>query len=391
MSEKFKKNLWMIKPLFKANLSTKKQIMINFLTAKKKYVPKPTINNALKCALCPNMCRFDCPVLEAEKSEALSPAGKMRIAYLLETGKLEYSKGAIDLMYKDADCDACKKWCPFNFSVGDLLVDVREDIVKKGLAPKSLLELQERLEKEHTIYERGITSLDINQKKKADVLYFAGCTTLNKRKEVADATIKIFERAGVNFTTLPEEWCCGYPLYTLGFHDAFKKFTDHNQKAFKETGCKTVVSSCPSCVYAFKKLYPKSKLRIEHTSQFLLRLIKEGKIGPMELNEEYVFHDPCVLSRKLGIFEEPREMLNSISGLKLKEAYFNKKDTRCCGLGGMLGITDLDLALEIAKNRSSELNEVCSSIVTACPACEIALKADEVLDISEVVLRGMQK
>jgi len=390
MLDKVKKYSWLTGAIFKANLSTKRQILINFLTAKKKYVPKAEVDSILKCALCPNMCRFDCPVLKVEKSEASSPAGKMRIAYLLETGKLEFSEDAIDLMYKDADCDACKQWCPFNFSVGELLVDVRRDIVERGLAPKSLLEFQERLKKEHTIYEGGITSLNMDPKKGGDVLYFAGCTTLNKRKEVADATIKILEKAGINFTTLPEEWCCGAPLHTLGFHDAFREFTEHNLKTLKKAGCKTMICSCPACVYAFKELYPRNKLKVEHTSQFLLRLIKEGKIGPMEMNEEYVFHDPCVLSRKLGIYEEPREVLNNISKLKLKEAYFNKKDTRCCGLGGVLGITAPEISLKIAKNRSSELKEVCGSIVTACPACEMALKADKVLDISEVVLRAMK-
>jgi Fe-S oxidoreductase len=83
-------------------------------------------------------------------------------------------------------------------------------------------------------------------------------------------------------------------------------------------------------------------------------------------------------------------VLNNISKLKLKEAYFNKKDTRCCGLGGVLGITAPEISLKIAKSRSSELKEVCGSTVTACPACEMALKADKVLDISEVVLRGMK-
>ena len=55
-----------------------------------------------------------------------------------------------------------------------------------------------------------------------------------------------------------------------------------------------------------------------------------------------------------------------------------------------MGITSPELSRKIAKNRSSELKEVCSSIVTACPACEIALKTDKILDLSEVVLRGMK-
>ena len=395
-----KKYSWLIGAILKADFSTKKRIITNFFTAKKKYVPRSDVDNVLKCALCPNMCRFDCPVSKVEKSEVSSPAGKMRIAYLLETGKLEFSEDAINLMYKDADCDACKQWCPFDFSIGELLVDVRKDIVKKGFAPKSSLKIQERLKKEHTIYDHGITSIQMDPSKtslkedpeKKKVLYFAGCTTLNKRKEVADATVEILEKTGVNFATLPEEWCCGAPLHTLGFHDTFKEFAEHNLKEIKETGCDTILCSCPTCVYTFKKLYPKNRLKIEHTSQFLLKLIKENKIGHMEMKqeEEYVFHDPCVLSRKLNIYDEPREVLSNILKLNIKEPYFNKKDTRCCGLGGMIGITSPELSLKIAKNRSSELKEVCNSVVTACPACEIALKTDKIWDLSEVVLRGMK-
>ncbi len=396
MFGKIKKNSWVITSILKANFSTKRQVIKNFLTARKRYVPKKgkvDVKSILKCALCPNMCRFDCPITKVEKSEAASPALKTRIAYLLETGKMNFSDDAINLMYKDLDCDACRQWCPFGFSVGDLLVEVKEDIAERGLAPQSIIKFQERLSKEHTIYENGTTSPG-RAREKAEVLYFAGCTTLNRRKKIADSTIGILEEAGINFTTLPEEWCCGMPLYTLGFRETFDEFALHNLESFKEMGCKTIICSCPDCAYTFKELYPKNELKVAHVSQFLAELVKEGKIGPLELDGEFVFHDPCVLSRKLDIYKEPREVLNTISKLNLKETYFNKKDTRCCGRGGMLGITNPDISLEIAKKRSSELREVSNFVISACPACEAALKeADEdlnVMDISEAVFRGMK-
>ena len=52
---------------------------------------------------------------------------------------------------------------------------------------------------------------------------------------------------------------------------------------------------------------------------------QKNKIEHMELEEEYVFHDSCVLSRKLNIYDEPREVLNNILKLNIKEPCFNKK------------------------------------------------------------------
>jgi hypothetical protein len=88
MFDTMKKYLWVIKAISRLKLSTQKEVISRFLTAQKKYLPDEKthadVGDVLKCALCPNMCRFDCPVLRAAKSETYSPAGKARIAYLLE-------------------------------------------------------------------------------------------------------------------------------------------------------------------------------------------------------------------------------------------------------------------------------------------------------------------
>jgi Fe-S oxidoreductase len=404
MLDKIKKYSWAIDALLGIKWSTKKEVISHFLMAKKKYIPKEKTNanvgDILKCALCPNMCRFDCPVLRVEKSEALSPSGKTRIAYFLEMNKLNFTSDFIDLMYKCAGCDACKQWCPFDFSVGDLLLGVREDIIERGLAPSPLVEFKDELEKNHTIYEETPVNAGIEIKKeRADILYFRGCTAKAKTPEVVDANLKILKKSGVEFTTLPDEWCCGVPFLILGFKDAFKEFAEHNVKAIKESKCKTLVCGCPECTYVFKELYPKLGFRLKAEilpmAQFLLRLVEEKRIKPMSLKEEYVYHDPCVLSRKLNVCAQPRELLKSIPGLKLKEAHFSQKETRCCGMGGMLGITNPKISLEIAKNRISELGEAGDSVVTACPTCELAFKnADKklkILDLSEVLLKSLEK
>ena len=394
MFDTAKKYLWVLKAISRLNLSTQKEVVTKFLTAQKKYLPdektEADVKDILKCALCPNMCRFDCPVLQAAKSETFSPAGKARIAYLLEMERL-VSEDAVNLMYACAGCSACQKWCPFDFSVDNLLQGVRKDILKRGMVPPSLLRLKETVEKTHTIYENGSTSLKLEQKE-ADILYFSGCTTLNKAQHIAFNTLDVAEKAGVNITVLPEEWCCGAPLSILGFDNAFKKFATHNKEVITKGGYKTIVCSCPECVYMFKNVYPEIGCDINadilHTTQYLLKLVKEGRITLKEHKKEYVYHDPCVLARKLNIYEEPRELLNLIPGLNLKEAQFNKENTHCCGMGGLLAVTNPEISLEIAKNRISQLEEASQTIVTACPTCEVAFKRVnnyQVLDVCELI------
>ena len=199
MMDTMRKYLWILKAISKLKLSTQKDVITRFLTAEKKYLPdkktKADVSDILKCALCPNMCRFDCPVLDAVKSETFSPSGKARIAYVLEMDRF-LSDDAVALMYVCAGCDACKQWCPFNFSVEELLIGVRKDISDKGMVPPSLVQFVENLKKNHTVYEGGNTSLGLKPEGelKGDVLYFAGCTTLNRMKKVAQATTKVLEK-----------------------------------------------------------------------------------------------------------------------------------------------------------------------------------------------------
>ena len=47
----------------------------------------------LDCAICPNMCRCECPVDQVFGREAASPSGKARLAHLLLEGCLLYTSG----------------------------------------------------------------------------------------------------------------------------------------------------------------------------------------------------------------------------------------------------------------------------------------------------------
>lgn len=374
-----RKYTWMVQAILELDFQVKTMVIYNFMTARKKYAPDKKVGDLLTCALCPNMCRFECPVLDAAKSETFSPSGKARIAYALERGALT-SEEAAEILYACVGCSACKEWCPFHFSVEDILLPVREG----RTPPPPVRDLRERLLQYHSVYENGVTSLG---ERKGDVLYVGGCTVLNRTREIAEATLSILER--VHVATLPEEWCCGAPLFVAGATRDFLDVARHNAHVMK--AYRTVVCSCPECVYIFRNLYKavgvKVNAEVLHTTQVFARLLREGKLKTEKRETEYVYHDPCVLARKLGVVEEPRELIRSAA--ILKEADFNRKLTRCCGMGGMLSFTYPELSSCITKRRVAELG---GAVVTACPTCKVAFRRENCTsyDIAEVIQKSME-
>jgi Fe-S oxidoreductase len=99
-----------------------------------------------------------------------------------------------------------------------------------------------------------------------------------------------------------------------------------------------------------------------------------------------------------GIYEPPRNILNSVPGLKLVEMVRIRERAWCCGAGG--GVIDAfpDFAVWTALERVNEARTTgAEAIVTACPWCKRNLtdaveeSGDElkVLDIIEILKQAI--
>lgn len=322
----------------------------------------------------------------------------------METNKLGFSRDAVGLMYECAGCGACRFWCPFEFDVGDLSLGVREDIVDMNRAPPVVNQLVKDLEKSHRLYKidpHADKIIEASQRK-ADVLFFVGCVSAAMRPGVVNSTVEILKRAGVDFAIIDGEWCCGAPAEFFGFSEIFKRFAQHSAENFEKSRCETIICDCPGCAYTFKELYPlrnvKLRQKILHSSQFFLKLIRE-ELVKLEVadNRSCVYHDPCLLVRKLKVESEPRDILASIPGLELREPRFARQETWCCGSGGTLRMVNPKASKRIANRRLQELKATSNLIVSACPTCEVTLKDAErageieVTDVSEILLKSLMK
>ena len=177
----------------------------------------------------------------------------------------------------------------------------------------------------------------------------------------------------------------------------------------KKAGVKTVVTTCADGYQAFKVLYDKYNLRgaleVLHVSEFIDRLIKNGKLKlRKKVDMEITYHDPCRLGRlgepwihwegkkipedrfvfdppkvyrrgTYGIYEPPRDVLKSIPGVKLTEMTRIKEYAWCCGAGGGVSESNPGFAQWTAKERIEEAGSTgAEAIVTACPWCEKIFK-----------------
>ncbi|HQH40660.1 MAG TPA: (Fe-S)-binding protein [Bacteroidales bacterium] len=220
-----------------------------------------------------------------------------------------------------------------------------------------------------------------------DVIYFAGCMG-QLTPAVTQSMETILQQAGEDYLFLDKEEsiCCGRPLALAGRIAEAKQLMEINRDKILSSGARTLVTSCPICYKVFREDYH-LPINVMHHTQYLHRLLMQGRIRLRSQNISLAYHDPCELGRGSGIYEEPRQILR-LAGNLLPTAS-EKEKSICCG--GSLGNTVLNQkkrhAITEYSLESLTINNP-DTIVTSCPLCKktFAQRSDRpVLDIAEVV------
>ena len=216
--------------------------------------------------------------------------------------------------------------------------------------------------------------------------------------------VKVLGHLGIEFGYLGEEEpCCGGPLYHIGLHQQFAKHAQKASNCLKTKGVKRIISIVPSCTYTLRNLMVNSigeeGLEVKHFCEMVADNLSSVDLRfPRKVKVTY--HDPCQLVRYLGLVEEPRRILEAISGIELVEPEgVTCEYATCCGGGGGFEAVFPELSQILAVNRVKELLETGAEIiVTHCPGCLMQLKTGlkelktsgvEVLDLTQIVAMAM--
>ena len=305
---------------------------------------------------------------------------------MIHQAQLGLSEFESEDMWQCLTCGACVERCPRGVAIIDIMRALRRSIASLGVAevPEALRmtlknisgtgnPLGEPAEKRPQWAARlGVKTYT----PETEVLYFSCCIPAYdpKVQRAAIATATIMQKAGVDFGILDgSENCCGESVRKAGDESLFSRLAHNNISAFKGGKVKKIMVTSPHCYHSFKNEYPEleGKFEVVHFSQFLLELIKEGRIKPVkEINKKVTYHDPCYLGRHNKVYDAPREVLKSIPGLELVEMPFAKEDSLCCGGGGGRIWMETKKGERFADFRIEQALEVGAEVMAvACPYC----------------------
>jgi Fe-S oxidoreductase len=317
-----------------------------------------------------------------------------------------------DEIWSCTTCGACEAECPLLIEYIDKIVDLRRGLVDDGKAPQSLHKplkaLESRgnpfgkMEKKRADWTQGAVPV-VNGSGGVETLYFVDSITSydDRIQSIGRATARILGALKENFAILgAKEKDSGHDVRRFGEEMLFLSLRDHNTEAIRASGARRIVTADPHAYNALKHDY-KDVPPVEHISQTMARAIKTGqlRLDAVE-NGVYTYHDPCYLGRHNGVYEDPRDVLDSIPGLQRVEMKRCRDRSFCCGGGGLALFYEPKEQERMGARRVRMAAEVeANVIVTACPFCmvnmEDAIKVAGMegqmtaIDLTELVERQM--
>lgn len=368
------------------------------------------------CGRC-GYCRDVCPAYEVGGWETYSPRGKIALAQSVGDG--EAPQKLIDRVYQCTLCGACREACHVNIDTRQMWLDLRARAAAAGRAPEAMNMLRRAVldtgnisgedQANRLLWSENLDmpADGLHGREQVDVLYLLGCVSalFPAAYPIPQAFVQVLAKSGVSFTTAgPDEVCCGFPLLAAGMGGDMVTLAEKNLALIERLKPAAIVTTCPSCLHTFQHEYPRILNRplpapVMHSSQYLLRLVQEGKLKFRGSDIKVTYHDPCDLGRNNGTYDEPRAVLRAIPGLELVEMERNRENSLCCGGGGNLEMADKDLAGGISELKVRMIQETgAQTVVTACQQCKRTITSAarktklrvKVQDLSEIVLAALE-
>jgi Fe-S oxidoreductase len=340
---------------------------------------RTTIRSCRYCFL----CRYNCPTFMATKLESVTPRGFALLLMEVDQGRKDWTPESVARFYQCTQCGLCREICEYHWPEDELVRHARESIVAAGAAPANVTGVARELISKVTPTSGALAGFSPPARTwaKPQLLYFAGCQALVERTETVQANLKLLEAAGVEWDMLEEEICCGAALDELGYADEARQAAQRIAERIAARRPDILLTGCTHCLRAFREYYPAWQvelppgIQILHTSQYFYTLIKSGALHLRrnQVGIQVAYHDPCQLGRKLGIYDEPRQLISAVTGANPLELFHNRELAECCGAGALMHLTQPDVSRWVARLRLERVLESgASTLVTACQDCKTA-------------------
>jgi len=188
---------------------------------------------------------------------------------------------------------------------------------------------------------------------------FVTCLVDLFRPNVGFAAIKLLERAGCEVEVPVQQTCCGQPAFNSGDYDTTRRIARQVIEAFEPYDY--VVGPSGSCMATIRGHYgglfeddPGWRVRANRFSERAHELLSflTDVMGMTEVEAAYrgdaTYHDSCSGLRELGIKHQPRKLLASVDGFRLREMAGSEV---CCGFGGSFCVKYPEISTRLVSDK----------------------------------------
>ena len=264
------------------------------------------------------------------------------------------------------ECSQCTIKCPKDFDIKANFMNVKEQYiidnngenVVEGLKP---FDKSQEME----CSEEYSTTVLAKNKAKTKYLFVPGCTVPAYAPELIEKTLEHL-RETLNGEVGAMLQCCGKVTKLIGEDEKFK---ERNKKAINEideTNADVIITICPSCYNVYKATSNKKVISYWDLMKDEIGIpVSQKEVGEKS-DVVFNFHDSCVTREVTSHHESVRWILGEL-GYKYEEIDKNGKNTRCCGVGGMVCSSNPELYERVYNRRASDFTQ--DHIISYCGSC----------------------
>lgn len=369
-------------------------------------------SSCVHCGMCADACLFYTETGEPErmpinKVEPLRRIWKSEYTLLGRIGKLFGLTKKVDdklltewetLVYDSCTlCGRCSMVCPVGNDIALMIRKTREGMAVAGHAPEGLIGATTRAitigspmgvklpalqaQIRHVEESTGKTiPVDVEG---AEYMLLLSSMEIMNFPEFIEAVSKIFDKAGVSWTISTEAFEATNSGIQIGVSDLAAELVQRIVDAAEKLKVKTVIS--PECGHAYMAIRWEGpnlvgkpfSFKVRHILEVLNELREQGKLEiSSRETQKLTYHDPCQISRRGGVINEPRSLLDMVAD-NFVEMPDTGKMNWCCGAGGGVSTNDRaeEIRLKVFQRKKDQLDEIRpDAIVSACSNCRIHLE-----------------
>ncbi len=369
-------------------------------------------SSCVHCGMCSDACLFFTETGAPErtpinKTEPLRRVYRQEFTLLGRIGKLfgigskvtdEMLAEWETLVYDSCTlCGRCSMVCPVGNDIAGMIRKTREGMAASGHAPPGLIGATKRAitigspmgvklpalqaQIAHVEKDTGMTiPVDVEG---ADYMLLLSSMEIMNFPEFIQAVARIFQHANVSWTISSEAFEATNSGIQIGASDIAAELVQRIVDAAAKLKVKNVIS--PECGHAYMAIRWEGPnligkpydFKVVHILELLDDLRKQDRLKVSgRLKEKLTYHDPCQISRRGGVIDEPRNLIAMFAD-NFVEMPDTGKMNWCCGAGGGVSSNERadEIRLQVFQRKKDQLDAIhVDGMISACSNCRIHLE-----------------